>query len=271
MRTLFYCLCLLVGTACADATDPSAPKGIDTMKPDAGPTTATVVGDLRVNPIEHASAVLTYGDKTIHLDPTGGIEPYAGYSFPDLILITDIHGDHMDPKTLELLDTDDNEIIAPQAVADKLPAAWKDRTTVLANGERTERFGMTIEAVPMYNLRTEALQFHPKGRGNGYVITAGNKRYYFSGDPEDTPELRALDDIDVAYVSMNLPYTMPVDAAASGVLEMAPKKVVPYHYRGKDGFSDTERFRSLVNAGNEDIAVELVDWYPSADIEGDED
>ena len=261
-------LALFTFIACGNDPEANAPKGVDTMLPDgvvdADAATVNNGAELIVTPIEHASAVLSYGDKTIHLDPVGGIEPYADYSFPDLILLTDIHPDHMDPETLEMLDTDDNEIIAPQAVAEKLPAAWKDRTSVLANGESTKRFGLTIEAVPMYNLRTEALKFHPKGRGNGYVLTTANgTRYYFSGDTEDTPELRNLENIDVAYVSMNLPYTMPVDAAASGVIEMGPDKVIPYHYRGKDGLSDTQRFKELVNAGNQDIEVELVDWYPN--------
>lgn len=265
MRYLLSCaLALCLFAACNDATDPQAPKGVDTMLPENTSERATVsAAALAVQPIEHATAVLTYGDKTIHLDPTGGAAAFADFPFPDLILITDIHGDHFDPETLAVLDTDDNELIAPQAVADKLPEAWKSRTTVLANGESVEKMGLTIEAVPMYNLRTEALKFHPKGRGNGYVITAGDQRYYFSGDTEDTPELRALEDIDVAYVCMNLPYTMPVDAAASGVLEMAPKKVIPYHYRGTEGLSDTERFKELVNQGNPDIEVDLVDWYPA--------
>ena len=261
---LLFCLASLI-FACNNDPEPNAPKGIDTMLPNGvvDADAAEVDRMLTVNPIEHASAVLTYGDKTIALDPTGGAEAYTDFSFPNLILITDIHGDHMDLETLELLDTDDNEIIAPQAVIDKLPAAWEGRTSALANGESTQRFGMTIEAIPMYNLRTEALKFHPKGRGNGYVLTAGDQRYYFSGDTEDIPEMRALEDIDVAYVCMNLPYTMPVDAAASAVLDFKPDVVIPYHYRGTDGLSDTERFKELVNDGNADIEVRLVDWYPN--------
>ena len=265
MRYLLFFFLAFSVVACNTDPEPNAPKGMDTMLPEGvvDADAATVDHTLTVYPIEHASAVLTYGDKTLAIDPTGGIEPYADYSFPDLILITDIHGDHMDPETLGMLDTDDNEIIAPQAVADKLPAAWKDRVSVLANGESTQRFGMTIEAIPMYNLRTEALKFHPKGRGNGYVLTAGDQRYYFSGDTEDIPEMRALEDIDVAYVCMNLPYTMPVDAAASAVLDFKPDVVIPYHYRGTDGLSDTERFKELVNKGSTDIDVQLVDWYPN--------
>ncbi|MGA8854878.1 MAG: MBL fold metallo-hydrolase, partial [Christiangramia sp.] len=103
---------------------------------------------------------------------------------------------------------------------------------------------------------------HTKGRGNGYVLEKDGKRLYISGDTEDIPEMRALKNIDIALVSMNLPYTMPVDQAAEGVLAFQPKKVIPYHYRGKEGFSDVEEFKRLVNKGNPNIEVELMEWYP---------
>ena len=75
--------------------------------------------------------------------------------------------------------------------------------------------------------------------------------------------MRNLENIDKAFVCMNLPYTMDVEQAADAVLEFAPKEVIPFHYRGTDGLSDIEKFKSLVNQGNEDIEVTFLEWYPS--------
>jgi len=122
-------------------------------------------------------------------------------------------------------------------------------------------FGMTIEAIPMYNLRDEALNFHPKGRGNGYVISLAGERIYISGDTEDIPEMRELTNIDKAFICMNLPYTMTVESAASAVLDFKPKIAIPYHYRGKDGLSDIENFKQIIESKNSDIKVEFLKWY----------
>ncbi len=113
----------------------------------------------------------------------------------------------------------------------------------------------------MYNLRAEALKFHTEGRGNGYVLTANKERIYISGDTEDIPEMRNLKNIDKALVCMNLPYTMPIESAASAVLDFKPKQVYPYHYRGTEGLSDVSKFKSLVNEGDASIEVLLLDWY----------
>ena len=118
----------------------------------------------------------------------------------------------------------------------------------------------------MYNLRKEALKFHQKGRGNGYVLNLGNQRVYFSGDTEDIPEMRALQDIDLAFVCMNLPYTMTVESAADAVLEFKPTKVYPYHYRGRPDVSDVSRFMELVKKGDPAIEVIQLDWYPNDDF-----
>jgi len=116
--------------------------------------------------------------------------------------------------------------------------------------------------IPMYNLRQEALRFHKKGRGNGYVLNLGEQRIYFSGDTEDIPEMRALKNIDKAFLCMNLPYTMTVDKAAEAVLDFIPKQVYPYHYRGNPNVSDVRRFAKLVGNGNPEIEVIQLDWYP---------
>jgi len=114
----------------------------------------------------------------------------------------------------------------------------------------------------MYNLREEALKFHTKGRGNGYVLTINKERIYFSGDTEDIPEMRNLKNIDKAFVCMNLPYTMTVENAADAVLEFKPKEVYPYHYRGTGGLSDVEKFKQIVAEKNKAIKVVQLDWYP---------
>ena len=113
----------------------------------------------------------------------------------------------------------------------------------------------------MYNLREEALKFHAKGRGNGYVLTINDERIYISGDTEDIPEMRTLKNIDKAFVCMNLPWTMTVESAASAVLEFKPKQVYPYHYRNKEGMSDVNLFKNLVNKEDKSIEVILLDWY----------
>lgn len=218
--------------------------------------------DIKIIPIEHATAILEWNDITIYVDPVGGAPAFKGQKQPDLILITDIHGDHFSLETLETLDTSKAKIIVPQAVADKIPDSFTPQLDVLDNGASKERFGITVEAIPMYNLREEALKFHAKGRGNGYVLNMGEKRLYFSGDTEDIPEMRALQNIDKAFVCMNLPYTMTPESAASAVLEFGPKEVYPYHYRGNPDVSDVKKFKELVQQGSEQIEVVQLDWYP---------
>ncbi|MFD0861731.1 MBL fold metallo-hydrolase [Sungkyunkwania multivorans] len=221
--------------------------------------------EIKIRPIQHATAVLEWNGYSIYIDPTGGAEAFQGCNAPDLILITDIHGDHYNLETLQALNTSKSKIIVPQAVADKMPQTFAAQIDVLNNGESKERLGILIEAIPMYNLREEALKFHEKGRGNGYVLNMGGQRLYFSGDTEDIPEMRNLKDIDKAFVCMNLPYTMTVERAADAVLEFKPKKVYPYHYRGKPDFSDVQKFKALVQKGEneQDIEVVQLDWYPS--------
>jgi len=222
-------------------------------------TIKTEKGDLVVVPIQHATFVLKWGGKTIFVDPTGGGDAFKGHGQPDLILVTDIHGDHFDPKTLAAVRTSDTMLVAPAAVAEKM-GAEKAGVTVLANGEKTKAGEIGIEAIPMYNLTEERKKNHTKGRGNGYVLTLGGKRIYISGDTEDIPEMRGLKDIDAAFVCMNLPYTMDVEHAADAVLAFKPKIVYPYHYRGKEGMSDVEKFKSLV-AKDKAIEVRLLKWY----------
>jgi L-ascorbate metabolism protein UlaG (beta-lactamase superfamily) len=216
---------------------------------------ATAKGDLEVHPVNHATFVMKWDGKTVFVDPVGGGDKFKAFGKPDLILITDIHGDHMNPDTVKAVAAEGTKIVAPAAVAEKVAGASK-----LANGEKTKVGGIEIEAIPMYNLTPERKDRHTKGRGNGYVVTLGGKRVYISGDTEDIPEMRALKDIDLAFVCMNLPFTMEVEKAADAVLEFKPKVVAPYHYRGQGGLSDVEKFRSLISK-DKSIEVRLLKWY----------
>ncbi|WP_426059265.1 MBL fold metallo-hydrolase [Hymenobacter sp. B1770] len=224
---------------------------------------ATKKGPLTVQPITHGSVVLTWNGKTMYVDPYGGSAAYAGLAAPDVILITDIHGDHLDLKTLAGLSLSKTLLVVPPAVAELLPAAYQAQARVLRNGQRLDTLGLRVTAIPMYNLPEAPDARHPKGRGNGYVLTLGGKNVYLSGDTEDIAEMRALKGIDVAFVCMNLPYTMDLQQAAQGVLAFKPGIVYPYHYRGSSGLSDVGAFKKTVNSANQKIDVRLRNWYPA--------
>lgn len=249
MKPSTICLMMLFVINVVLAQRPSADK-IETSK-----------GPLTVQPLNHATLALTWQGKTIYADPFGGARTFEGIAAPDLILITDIHGDHFNPETLEAIGASNAILIVPQAVADKLSDDLKAKAVVLDNGETTSQLNISIMAIPMYNLPESPDSRHINGRGNGYVLTFGNKKVYISGDTSGIPEMRNLKDIDVAFVCMNLPYTMDVNEAAEAVLAFKPEIVYPYHYRGQNGLSDTEAFKKMVNDKNGDIEVRLRDWY----------
>ena len=209
---------------------------------------ATSAGPLEITPIQHASLILKAGGKVMYVDPAQG--SYDGLPQADYILITDIHGDHMAPNIVDKLRKPATVILAPPAVAEKVTGC-----TVISNGESKTVGAFEVEAIPMYNLTPERQQYHPKGRGNGYVLTYGGKRIYFSGDTEGIPEMKALRNIDVAFVCMNLPFTMTPQQAAEAVRAFHPAVVYPYHYRGQD----VNLFaKALAGTG---IDVRLRDWY----------
>ena len=224
-------------------------------------TIATPKGNVIVQPVFHGALVLQWNGKSIYVDPYNGADAYSTLKKPDLVLITDIHGDHMDIKTLQALDLKNATLVVPQAVAVKLPAQWKEKTVILNNGNTTQQSGISIRAIPMYNLPDDSTSRHSKGRGNGYIVTLGDKQFYISGDTEDIPEMRGLKNIDVAFICMNVPYTMTEEQAAGAVLDFKPKIVYPFHYRGQGGFSDTNKFKALVQKKNPSIDVRLKDWY----------
>lgn len=218
-------------------------------------------GGLTIFPVSHASGVLRTEGRTIVMDPVGDPARFGEMGDPDIILLTDIHGDHLSVETLEALVNEETTIIAPEAVYDELSEVLRAQTEVLQNGESTDLLGFTIEAVRMYNLPETSESRHVKGRGNGYIIEAAVGRIYIAGDTDGIPEMRNLEGIQFAFIPMNPPYTMDVEEAADAVLDFAPKEVYPYHYRTPDGLSDINKFKELVNAGNPDINVVLLDWY----------
>jgi len=230
-----------------------AQKQIDTLFESESP--------LKVTPIVHGTIVLEWHNEVIYVDPYGGKERFADLPSPSLILITDIHGDHLNKETLNEIDLNKALIIAPQAVYDMLDADMQAKTKVLSNNEETSFNNLTIGALPMYNLPNDESARHPKGRGNGYTIADGKNTVYISGDTEDIPEMRELKNIDLAFVCMNLPYTMSIEQAADAVIAFAPKIVYPFHYRGKEGLSDVDHFRSLVTESGKKIDVRLRNWY----------
>lgn len=221
----------------------------------------TLNSKTEIIPISHATFVMEIKKTVVYIDPVGDASLFSHLKSPNLILITDIHGDHLSVETLQAIIQQHTTIIAPQAVIDQLPDTLKNQAFVMHNGETKTYNHLKIEAIPMYNLRPEALKYHSKGRGNGYVLNNHDERIYISGDTEDIPEMRNLKDIDIAFVCMNLPYTMPVEQAANAVLDFKPKEVIPYHYRGTDGLSDVGAFKELVNSKNPDITVTLLNWY----------
>ena len=213
----------------------------------------TSSGPVRITPLNHASTLIAAGGKFIYLDPAKPVD-FSGKPKADLILITDIHGDHMDPDSIKAISKTNTEILAPPAVVQTVTTG-----KTIANGETRTWQDWTVQAIPAYNLKrgpSPGKLFHDKGRGNGYVLSYGGKRFYFSGDTEGVPEMRALENIDVAFVCMNLPYTMSPEEAAEAVKAFHPKIVIPYHYRG----SDLSVFqKGLEGTG---IEVRLLDWYP---------
>jgi len=214
---------------------------------------STADGVVKITPIYHATAMIQAGGDIIYIDPAHPAN-ISGLPPADLILITHDHPDHMDPADIAALSKAKTEIIAPAVVQQTVASAH-----VLANGESMTWRKWKITSVPMYNIAhmmPNGVAYHTKGRGNGYILNYGGKNFYFAGDTEGTPEMRALKNIDVAFIPMNLPYTMTPEEAANAVKAFHPKIVIPYHYRGQD----TQKFADDLKGTG--IEVRLLDWYP---------
>ena len=190
-------------------------------------TEKTSKGDLKITPIVHGTVMFEFGGKVIHVDPYS-VTDLSKYPKADWIFITDIHGDHYDPKAIDMVKKATTKFVAPAVVADKIPGA-----TVMKNGEAKDFDGVRVEAIPMYNLKrgpAAGQLFHDKGRGNGYIFNFGDKRVLVAGDTECIPEIKQLKNIDIAFLPMNLPYTMPPEEAAACAKDFKPKVLYPYHY-----------------------------------------
>jgi L-ascorbate metabolism protein UlaG (beta-lactamase superfamily) len=210
-------------------------------------------GPITIQPIAHAALQLKYGNTVITVDPTMMGGDYNALPKADIILVTDIHGDHLDPATIAKASKAGTTVVIPGAASQQV----KDGM-VIANGEKKTVKGIEIEAVPMYNLQrgpSAGQLFHTKGRGNGYIVTLGDKRIYMAGDTECVPEIKALKNIDVAFMPMNLPYTMPPNEAAECVKAFKPKVVYPYHYMGQD----LKIFEDALKGSGVDVRIR--DWY----------
>lgn len=220
---------------------------------------ATSVGDISVHPISHASFVMQTPRGVLYVDPVGDPSIYGDFPDADLILVTHEHGDHFNADTLGALLKDNTGLITNPAVQAKMTGDMQARAVSLANGDMHNALEIGVDAIPAYNITPERANFHPQGRDNGYVLDFGGFRVYVSGDTEDTPEMRALEGIDLAFVCMNLPFTMSAEAAASAVAEFKPRYVYPYHYRGRDnGTQDPQEFADMVGAASE---VKFGGWY----------
>jgi L-ascorbate metabolism protein UlaG (beta-lactamase superfamily) len=222
-----------------------------------GDSYKTQSGEILISPVSHASFVMSVPGLVIYNDPVGGKALYDGQPAAGLVLITHEHQDHFDPETLAALVGADTKLLVNPSVMEKLPADLKAKATSISNGANTTIGSVAIEAIPAYNTTEDRKKYHPQGRDNGYVLTVDGSRVYIAGDTEDIPEMRALTEIDIAFVPMNLPYTMDIDQASSAVAEFAPKFVYPYHYKG----SDPEAFAAKVKAAGKDIEVVQGPWY----------
>jgi L-ascorbate metabolism protein UlaG (beta-lactamase superfamily) len=200
-------------------------------------TIPTKTGDLKITFIGHATLMIEYGDKVIHVDPWTKLADYAKLPKGDLILITHDHTDHLDPRAVRAARGDDTAVIAPWSCEGRVGQA-----IFLQNGNAQTLQGFRVEAVPAYNMVDPAQPgkriYHPKGdirrEGNGYVITAGETRLYVAGDTENTPEMKKLEKIDIAFLPMNMPYTMTPAMVADAAKAIKPKILYPYHYGETD-------------------------------------
>ena len=207
-------------------------------------------GKLHITFIGHGTLMFAFGGKVIHVDPVSGEADYTKMPKADLILITHEHGDHLDPQAVEIIRTEQTSIVLTEVCARRVGDG-----VVMKNGDVNIIEGLKIEAVPAYNLihrRSSGVPFHPKGVGNGYVITFGDKRVYVAGDTENIPEMKNLERIDIAFLPMNLPYTMTPEMVADAAKAFKPKILYPYHY----GKTDTSQLVKLLQ-GYDEIEVRI--------------
>lgn len=229
---------------CADATTVTAAEGppTDRIATSAGPLDLTFLG--------HGTLMLTFKDTVLHVDPYGKVADYAALPRADLVLLTHDHADHLDQAALALVRTPVTDIVLPPVCADRVQGGL-----ILKNGETRTVRGITVTAVPAYNLvhhRDNGQPFHPRGAGNGYLLDFGDTRLYVAGDTENIPEMAALKDVDIAFLPMNLPYTMTPEMVADAARAFRPRILYPYHY----GDTDPQRLVELLR-DQPDIEVRI--------------
>jgi L-ascorbate metabolism protein UlaG (beta-lactamase superfamily) len=213
-------------------------------------TIKTSRGDLVIHFLGHSSLIILWGGKTIHVDPVSVEADYTTLPRADMIIITHEHFDHLDPKAVDHIKTAATLIVGSAEVEKQIP-----ETIVMKNGDTRSVDGLTIEAVPAYNIkhmRAPGKPFHPKGVGNGYVVTFGDLRLYIAGDTENIPEMKKLQNIDIAFLPMNLPYTMTPEMVADAAGMFRPKVLYPYH----QGETDTAKLLALMK-DEKDIDVRI--------------
>lgn len=201
----------------------------------------TSEGDLEITFIGHGSLVLEYTGRTLHVDPFGRLADYAQFSEADLVLLTHDHHDHLDPDALAQIRGKETVLVLTESCAQRV-----DGGIVMKNGDTRSVWGLSIEAVPAYNIvhtRDNGEPFHPKGVGNGYILAFGDTRVYVAGDTENTPEMKALRNIDIAFLPMNVPYTMTPEMVADAARAFRPKVLYPYHYGETDPARLVSRLR----------------------------
>lgn len=207
-------------------------------------------GNLNITVVGHGSLMFEYEGKVIHIDPYSKVGDYEKLPKADLILLTHEHQDHLDPAAIAAIKTDDTKFIVSKICNEIL--GYGD---IIGNDEETSFSGIDIKAVPAYNLvhkRPDGEFYHPRGRGNGYVLTFGNLRVYVAGDTENIPEMdRLKDTIDIAFMPKNLPYTMTDEMFADAALKVMPKHLYPYHMND----FDKEKISSLINNDSIEIIV----------------
>jgi len=220
---------LLLSALCAAAPLIAQQPTARAFQEDVVPTSA---GDLTIRFIGHGTLMFRHGGKVVHVDPVGREADYSRMPKADLILITHEHGDHLDPAAVERLRKAGTQVLVSRSCEGRVPGA-----VVILNGEAREAAGLGVEAVPAYNLvhtRAGGQPYHPTGNGNGYVITFADVRVYVAGDTENTPEMKALRNIAVAFLPMNLPYTMTPEMVADAARSFRPRILYPYHFGQTD-------------------------------------
>ncbi|MFH1214921.1 MAG: MBL fold metallo-hydrolase [Pseudomonadota bacterium] len=223
MRKIFF---MILGFVLCCSLSIAAPIGFEE---DIIPTSA---GELKISFIGHGSLIFTIAGTVIHIDPWNNLADYALLPKADIVLITHEHRDHLDSKSIEAVRKKETTIIMTEKCLQQFGSG-----KVMKNGDEMTIHGIGIEAVPAYNIvhkRDTGQLFHPRGEGNGYILTIGGKRIYVAGDTENIPEMKELAPIDCAFLPMNLPYTMTPEMVADAARSFRPRILYPYHYGDTD-------------------------------------